>query len=510
MERNDLLTPFFNGKIRWTKPILIYWAMHLPISVFGNTEFAVRLPSVLAGVGGVLIVFYFLRQLRGRATALLGACILATLPQYLYMARQAMPDMLLTVFICGAMAFYALAHFGTGNRRLHLALFYASVALAFLTKGPVACVIVLAALGCFGLAHIDPQRHRSPKHVWTDLKGLLASHHLLLGTIIFVVLAGPWYLSIWLEHGYAFIDNFIIGENIHRFQAPVTNLDGNYGFYFKTLYYGMYPWVGVLPLFLTGYVITRRKRDAEFRQHWYYISWLLAILLLFSLAATKIDHYLLPLAPVVAVIVALAWERYLGPDAPRWIRWALLLSLVLTNPVHAVFTELTSGSFSVVDAVRANPAQYVLFFSWSLLILLCVCLPRRRTLVVLAIMIAGVNGIYFSHFRVPAGSKIRSLSHYVELYRKIKEPDATLVLYGAMQYHYSLLYYAPGEYTTIATDRPEALGQLCTQTSHTYIMANAQTLPPQLQDRLQSRPHLLSNLNQDLNFYACSPKHRQN
>jgi hypothetical protein len=31
------------------------------------------------------------------------------------------------------------------------------------------------------------------------------------------------------------------------------------------------------------------------------------------------------------------------------------------------------------------------------------------------------------------------------------------VLYGAMQHHYSLPYYAPGEYTVIATDRPDAL-----------------------------------------------------
>ena len=116
-ERGEWITPYLGGRIRWTKPILVYWAMYLPTALFGNNEFSVRLPIVLAAVLGVLMMYYFLSRLRGRRTGLIGACVLGTLPQYFYMARQAMPDMLLVVFLAAAMGFLALARFGAARQR---------------------------------------------------------------------------------------------------------------------------------------------------------------------------------------------------------------------------------------------------------------------------------------------------------------------------------------------------------------------------------------------------------
>ncbi len=33
MARDDFITPYYEGRIRWTKPILIYWAMYVPIRI---------------------------------------------------------------------------------------------------------------------------------------------------------------------------------------------------------------------------------------------------------------------------------------------------------------------------------------------------------------------------------------------------------------------------------------------------------------------------------------------
>ena len=88
----------------------------------------------------------------------MGGCILATIPQFFYLARQAMPDMLLTCWITLAAGCFALARFGeTTHRKRYFAIFYAAIGLAFLTKGPVACVLTLLALFIFWGINIDKQ-----------------------------------------------------------------------------------------------------------------------------------------------------------------------------------------------------------------------------------------------------------------------------------------------------------------------------------------------------------------
>jgi len=124
VDRRDFVTPYYDGDIRWTKPILIYWAMYVPILIGGNNEFTVRLPSVIAAILGILVVYYFLAKLRNRRTAMVAACVLGTMPQYFYMARQAMPDMLLAFFLCAAMGFFALARFGREHNKRYFVLFY--------------------------------------------------------------------------------------------------------------------------------------------------------------------------------------------------------------------------------------------------------------------------------------------------------------------------------------------------------------------------------------------------
>ena len=59
---------------------------------------------------------------------------------------MAMPDMMLTMFLGMAMGFFALARFGGEHEKRYFGCFYGAVGFAFLTKGPVAPVVVLLAM----------------------------------------------------------------------------------------------------------------------------------------------------------------------------------------------------------------------------------------------------------------------------------------------------------------------------------------------------------------------------
>ena len=60
----NFFTPYFDGAIRLEKPILFYWEQILSFLLIGKTEFAARLPSILAGTGMVYLA-YILGTIQG-------------------------------------------------------------------------------------------------------------------------------------------------------------------------------------------------------------------------------------------------------------------------------------------------------------------------------------------------------------------------------------------------------------------------------------------------------------
>ena len=62
LEGGDWVTPHFNGRPRFDKPILFYWLISLSYRLFGVTEFAVRVWSALAGVALVLLIAWTARR----------------------------------------------------------------------------------------------------------------------------------------------------------------------------------------------------------------------------------------------------------------------------------------------------------------------------------------------------------------------------------------------------------------------------------------------------------------
>jgi 4-amino-4-deoxy-L-arabinose transferase-like glycosyltransferase len=84
----DVVSPSFNGKPRFEKPILFYW-LQLPFFLaLGPTETAARLPSALAGVGSVVLLYLIGQCVFNERAALFAALALATVFRFVAYARQ--------------------------------------------------------------------------------------------------------------------------------------------------------------------------------------------------------------------------------------------------------------------------------------------------------------------------------------------------------------------------------------------------------------------------------------
>src|SRR5271168_1395977 len=67
IQSGNFVVPTFNHAPRYAKPPLIYWCQALASSLFGESAFTARLPSLLATAGTALLLFAWGVQIGGKS-----------------------------------------------------------------------------------------------------------------------------------------------------------------------------------------------------------------------------------------------------------------------------------------------------------------------------------------------------------------------------------------------------------------------------------------------------------
>ena len=201
LDRGSYVVPYYRDEARMAKPILTYWSIMAGSALFGLNEFGARIGGVSTALVSLLALYYAVSRLRGRRAALLAALILATLPQFYFLARQATPDVFLFCGIGLSLLFLCIGLFGPDERRkIHLAVSYACFAVAMLGKGPVvAGSVFFGTLTLFIASRLDwrwfwqPQmRRETTTLVLALVPGLSAA--VMLGSLAFLFGTSP---NVW-------------------------------------------------------------------------------------------------------------------------------------------------------------------------------------------------------------------------------------------------------------------------------------------------------------------------
>jgi 4-amino-4-deoxy-L-arabinose transferase-like glycosyltransferase len=316
LERGDFVSTWLNGEPRFDKPILTYWLQALSVSLFGMHEFAFRLPSALAGLGWIGAIFAFTRQQADRATAYAAALIAATTLGVGVIGRGATADALLNLFL--ALAMFDIYRYLMDAQARYRRRAFLWIALGVLTKGPVALLVPFAVSG---LAFALHGKWRLWRQAVLDPAGWL----------ILLAVAGPWYLLEYLRRGDAFLAGFFLRHNVERFMSPLQGHRGNLLYYLPVALLLLLPYSG---LFLRILPAVRRLRATPLDTFLW--CWFLFVLVFFSLAGTKLPHYLL--YGVSPLFVLMALRR--GQLASRWLAFApplLLLGAVVALPAALQF-----------------------------------------------------------------------------------------------------------------------------------------------------------------------------
>jgi 4-amino-4-deoxy-L-arabinose transferase-like glycosyltransferase len=174
---------------------------------------------------------------------------------------------------------------GTSEKKsIFLLLFYLFSALALLTKGLIGIVLP------FGIATV----YAEITNGWKGIKKVLS----LRGTLIFLVVALPWYVMQTLLNGREFIDAFLIKHHFTRYLEGVSGHIAPLYYFVPVLIIGMFPWIA---FFTSGIRNTIREKEPL---NIFALVWFAFVFVFFSLSTTKLPNYILPAMPAVAILIA--------------------------------------------------------------------------------------------------------------------------------------------------------------------------------------------------------------
>lgn len=289
VESGDWLTPRLNYIKHFDKPPITYCLIGLSFKVFGQSEFAGHLPLVIISLLGVLTTFLLGKRLFGRRCGFLSAIILISCLGYPAISRILSTDIIFTFFILLCYLFFV--------RKSYL-LFYLSMALGFMTKGPVVFVITLIPICAFLI--YEKERRTFKEMPWG------------LGLFLFALVALPWFIyEVLINNGLLF--DWVVQHTLNRI---VRKIKQPFYFFLPILIGLFFPWIFFFIAALKRQLrLKRASIDTEPAKIFLLFLWFALPFIFFSCIGKKLVPYILPLLPPLSIITARFWDKIL--DEPR-------------------------------------------------------------------------------------------------------------------------------------------------------------------------------------------------
>ena len=301
----DFMTLYLNGEYFFEKPPLYFWGECLFFGLFGKvTEFTARFPVALYGTLTSFLVYFTGRKIVSRKFGILSSLILATSLEFVILAKFAILDIVVSTMIGFSLCFGFITFFvEEQNKKYFWWLFYIFSALAVMAKGIPGFVV---PFGTMFFASIAAKK----------FKEIFKPVYTLPGIILFLLIVLPWHILMFNLHDPLFYNEYIVKHHLDRFfNSAQVGREQPFWFYFVTLLWGLFPWIGSF----LGALFTKFKaikiyvfEELGNEQKLVYLSGIafLFTLLFFSSSSTKLVTYILPVFVPAAFIGGYIWNNY--------------------------------------------------------------------------------------------------------------------------------------------------------------------------------------------------------
>ena len=316
----DLWAPQYNEQPFFDKPVLFHLLQGAAMFAFGANEFAARIVPALNALALIAFTVWLGCITVSVPVGVIAGLLLAASPGVFALSRYAILDTTFTALVFGGAALLTVAALRDRPRLQWPG--YVAIALAVLTKGPLALVLCGLTLVLACAASADARRR-------------LLSLRWIAGLGLVIALSAPWFGYMFLRFRNDFVNGYVLDENVRLYATNRFANQPGLWFYFQILAAGLLPWTGLLVGRLLDDVraaIRRERIDTLEVLLW---AWSAAVIGFFTFSHFKLDHYVFPAAPALCLLCARAWiDVHDDPAAPR--NAASRVGLHLVGPLLVV------------------------------------------------------------------------------------------------------------------------------------------------------------------------------
>jgi len=360
IESGDYVDIRFQDETRYKKPVGIYWLQALSVKLAdvagvprAHTTIALyRLPSLLGALGAVLLTYWAALAFVARRAAALAAIMMAASILLGVEARLAKTDAMLLASCVAALGALGRAYLNESPDRnpwIVPGIFWSALAGGIMLKGPL--ILMFVVLTIAALAILD----RSVSWLWR-LKPLP-------GLVWMFLLVVPWFVAIVARNGMSFFSESIGHDLAAKVGSAQETHGAPPGTYFVLFWVTFFPGSILAGLATPAVIKAWREPGAKFLLAWLVPSWIV-----FELVITKLPHYVLPLYPAIAVLIAGVVDHH-ALSQRLWLERGTVWWFLITV-VFAVLAVTANVYFEQQLGLRAWPflagAVILAFGSWWL------------------------------------------------------------------------------------------------------------------------------------------------
>ncbi|HET9088625.1 MAG TPA: glycosyltransferase family 39 protein [Acidobacteriaceae bacterium] len=352
------------------KPPLPYWLVAADYKLFGFNSFSTHLPEALGVLGSAILALLWGSRAYGERAGLYAAlAFLSSIGVFLF-TRIFIPEAILTLLIALALYLFLTGLDDGQPGRIYAT--YALLALAMLAKGLIAPVFFLGAVVPYLL--LTGQWRR-----WREF-------HLLLGSILFLMIAAPWHVLAGLHnpdqghpvgniptpgnvHGFFYF--YFINEHVLRFLGKRYPHDYNKlpGYLFWSLHLvWLFPWSLYWPATVYSWwrkrgACSTREIHSRFRsldftgQTTLLLSLYAGFILFFFSLSTNQEYYTYPAYFPLLLLTAMGLSH---------LEWHIKTESAADRTIDLRWLTAAQGTFAIVGVSAAITLGYGLWESRNL------------------------------------------------------------------------------------------------------------------------------------------------
>lgn len=427
----DWISPTLNGVLFLNKPPLLYWLIASCYSVFGVHEASARLPGALAGLATAVLLVALGRELWGMRAGLLAAAAWLAMPATWIELRFVRPDSLLAAAVTAAcLASVRLVRADAERGKRAFLWLQAALAAGMMAKGAVAPLLWAPAMAALiaVTGRLDVLRRLLAPHRWW----------------LFFALAAPWHVVAAFRHE-GFLWDYIIQQHFLFFfdmKVPRDSIPVSLGTFWAAFSARAFPWTAVLALAAPAAWRLPRGTGQSLALLG---GWIGGTLLLFSAAASRLEHYCVPALPGCALAIGGLLDRL-----PAGRAWRAAVAAALAAPAlglafaAAALGDLIENTALAAEAERLVPlgATYLAATAAGLLAAGVMAWRRPHAVpYVCAVTALTLTPLLHQGFQIAA--PYRSSDPVAALVRAVGDGSSTVVFEAPIEYQHvaGLVFY---------------------------------------------------------------------